>query len=308
MSRLLRLQFAGAVYHVTSRGQRRQAIYLDDTDRFVWLDILARICARFAFSVHGFCLMGNHYHVLIETSEPNLSDGMRQLNAQYSQYFNRRHEVVGHLFQGRYTAVLVQKDNHLRELARYVVLNPVRAGMVATVDGWPWSSYAYMIQERQSPAWLQTRWMLEVFADSQQQAIDAYKRFVGAGIGMDSPLKQLRHQLLLGDDAFVARHRQPRPEAALAEVKKEHRRALALSLDEYRASSADRDSAITAAYHSTAYTMTQLASYFGVSKSTISRIIRRVEAELQSSSCAIGRIDPGYKKAARGRLGGGGGG
>ncbi|MBV7534629.1 transposase [Duganella sp. sic0402] len=173
MSRPLRLEFAGAVYHVTARGDRRRAIYRDDTDRYAWLEILGHVCARFNFTVHSFCQMGNHYHLLLETQEPNLSQGMRQLNGQYSQYFNRRHQLVGHVFQGRYTGILVQKERHLCELSRYVVLNPIRAKVVPKLDQWPWSSYAMMIQAKPPPHWLQTSWLLISTAYTMKQ-IAAY--------------------------------------------------------------------------------------------------------------------------------------
>ncbi|MYM67386.1 addiction module toxin RelE [Pseudoduganella sp. FT55W] len=265
MSRPLRLEFADAIYHVTARGDRQQAIYRDDTDRLAWLSMLASTCARFNFSVHSFCQMTNHYHLLLETGEANLSRGMRQLNGLYSQYFNRRHQVVGHLFQGRYKAILVQKDLYLRELARYVVLNPVRAGMVSDIADWNWSSYHFMTQQPCPPVWLQTDWILALFGTSRQEAMEAYRHFVLAGIGEASPIKRTRHQLILGDDAFVSRHRSCQAGVSLSEVTKEHRRAMALSLAEYEAKFTDRDMAIFEAYHSTAYTMTQIAFHFGIS-------------------------------------------
>lgn len=130
MARPLRLEFSGALYHVTSRGDRREDIYLDDEDRIDWLEVLGKVCGRFNWLVHAYCQMTNHYHLLVETVDGNLSMGMRQLNGQYTQRFNRRHSIVGHLFQGRYKSILVQKDSYLLELTRYVALNPIRAGMV----------------------------------------------------------------------------------------------------------------------------------------------------------------------------------
>jgi putative transposase len=292
MSRPLRLEFAGAVYHVTSRGDRLQALYRDDTDRLAWLEMLAKVCSRFNFTVHSFCQMTNHYHLLIETGEANLSTGMRQLNGLYSQYLNRRHHLVGHVFQGRYQAILIQKEHHLLELARYVVLNPVRAYMVTTADDWRWSSYFLMVQPAQPPAWLHTDWILSQFGVSRSDAIDRYKRFVAEGVGATSPIRNVRHQLLLGDEAFVMQHRSALLADTLSEVTKPQRRVLALSLTEYQAKFAERDQAITQAYLSTAYTMTQIAAHFGISYRTVSRIVRRTEA-LQQSLCAIGRTDPG---------------
>jgi len=141
MARPLRLEFRGALYHVTSRGEGREDIYVDDADREEWLDVPGEVCGRFNWMVHAYCLMTNHYHVLLETPDGNLSRGMRQLNGVYTQRFNRAHARVGHVFQGRYKAVIVQKDAYLMELARYIVLNPVRARMVRSAREWRWSSY-----------------------------------------------------------------------------------------------------------------------------------------------------------------------
>ena len=151
MTRPLRLEFPGALYHVTSRGNRRNLIYLDDGDRNAWLRVLGKVCERHRFVIHSFCQMTNHYHLLVETVEPNLSTGMRQLNGLYSQYFNWRHSLVGHLFQGRYKAILVQKESYLVELARYIVLNPLRARVVSSLDDWQWSSHRHFVSEEQEP-------------------------------------------------------------------------------------------------------------------------------------------------------------
>ncbi|NJM42879.1 MAG: addiction module toxin RelE, partial [Brachymonas sp.] len=138
MARPLRLEFAHALYHVTSRGDRREDIYLDDADREAWLAVLAQVCKRFNWMVHAYCLMSNHYHLLVETPDANLSAGMRQLNGVYTQHVNRRHGRVGHVYQGRFKAIIVQKDAYLMELARYVVLNPcARWAMVADARDWP---------------------------------------------------------------------------------------------------------------------------------------------------------------------------
>ena len=141
MARPLRIEYAGALYHLTSRGDRREDIYLDDIDRVIFLEVLAGVCERFCWVCHAYCLMSNHYHLLIETRESTLSQGMRQLNGVFTQRSNHRHHRVGHVFQGRYKAILVQKESYLLELARYVVLNPVRAGMVRSAKDWPWSNY-----------------------------------------------------------------------------------------------------------------------------------------------------------------------
>lgn len=141
MARPLRLELAGALYHVTSRGDGREDIYRSDEDRVAWLETLGQVCERFNWVCHAYCQMSNHYHLVIETPEANLSKGMRHLNGVYTQRFNRSHQRVGHVFQGRFKAILVEKDSYLLELARYVVLNPLRARMVRRLENWPWSSY-----------------------------------------------------------------------------------------------------------------------------------------------------------------------
>ena len=154
MARQLRLEYEGALYHVTARGNGRQAIYLDDTDRRRFLDLLGQEIEQQQWRCYAYCLMDNHYHLLLETPEGNLSRGMRRLNGTYTQAFNRRHERVGHVLQGRFTSILVDKDAYLLELCRYIVLNPVRAKLVRTVHAWPWSSYRATAGRASIPPWL----------------------------------------------------------------------------------------------------------------------------------------------------------
>ena len=136
MSRPLRVEFPRALSHVTSRGDRREAIFLDEADRQQWLTLFCQVCQRFNWICHAYCLMDNHFHIVVKTIEGNLSAGMRQLNGVYTQGHNRAHGRVGHVFQGRFKAVVVQRESYLLELARYVVLNPVRAGLCALPELW----------------------------------------------------------------------------------------------------------------------------------------------------------------------------
>ena len=278
MARPLRLEYAGALYHVTSRGDRREDIYFDDDDRIAWLKILGSVCARFNWVVHAYCQMTNHYHLLVETVDGNLSRGMRQLNGQYTQQFNRRHGMVGHLFQGRYKAIVVQKETYLLELSRYVVLNPIRAGMVRQLEDWSWSSYRAVADLDESPQWLDTDWLLSQFGKRRKKAIEDYRKFILEGKGASSPLNDARHQLLLGDDAFVERHRAKMNPEELREVSKAHRRTLALPLAEYQQRYDQRQEAMARAYLSGAYTMREIGEYFGVHYMTVSRAVRRFEA------------------------------
>ena len=175
MSRPLRLELAGGIYHITSRGNRREDIYVDDSDRDQWLALFGQVCKRFNWRCHAYCLMSNHYHFVVETIEGNLSKGMRQLNGVYTQYFNRTHRRVGHVFQGRYKGILIEKDSYLLELSRYVVLNPVRAHRVNDVNQWPWSSYPSMIGEQSVPEWLETNWLLSRFS-VQRKRLDTHRK------------------------------------------------------------------------------------------------------------------------------------
>jgi REP element-mobilizing transposase RayT len=288
MARPLRLEFAGALYHVTSRGDHREDIFLSDDDRHEWLDVLGTVCARFNWVVHAYCQMTNHYHLLLETVDGNLSRGMRQLNGLYTQRFNQSHGLVGHLFQGRYKAILVQKENYLLELSRYVVLNPLRAGMVAALEDWRWSSYPVVTEQEPAPAWLDTDWLLSQFGIQRADAIRSYRMFVMAGKGLPSALQHTRHQLVLGDDAFVERHRQTRESETLREMSKAHRKTVALTLDEYQMRHQNKDEAMAQAYLSGAYTMAEIGRFFGVHYMTVSRAVRKSE-----SLCAgdVGMLD-----------------
>ncbi|USX24432.1 transposase [Oxalobacteraceae bacterium OTU3CINTB1] len=277
MARPLRLEFPGALYHVTCRGNRRESIFRDRIDRHAWLEEAERMCKRFHFMVHAFCLMTNHFHLLIETPEGNLGQGMRQLNSAYSQRFNRRHDLAGHVMQGRYHAVLVQKESYLHELARYIVLNPVRAGIVDSPENWEWSSYRAMLSKRPPPSWLTQDWLLAGFGPDHPTAIDAYRNFVMAGIGAANPLENVSFQCILGDEAFIAEHRKSVEELVSEEVVRTQRRALAMSLDEYQLRFAPRDMAMAQAYRSTAFSMNQIAAHFGVSAQTVSRAVAALE-------------------------------
>jgi putative transposase len=203
MSRPLRLQFPGALYHVTSRGDGREPIYLDDTDRRAFLAVLSQVCERYDWSCHSYCLMTNHYHLLIETRAATLSRGMRQLNGVYTQRFNRMHGRVGHVYQGRYSAILVQRERHLLEVLRYIVLNPVRARMVSDASDWPWSSYRAAIGVAPSPPWLLTDGLAAIFG-SGSEGRRQFMLFVEDGVGMPSCWRNLRGQIYLGDATFIS--------------------------------------------------------------------------------------------------------
>ena len=156
MARPLRIEFPGAVYHVTSRGDRREDLFVDDEDRQGLLAVVAQAISRFDAEALAYCLMDNHYHLVLHTRQANLSLLMRHINGVYTQAYNRRHHKVGHLFQGRFKAILVDRDAYLLEVCRYVDLNPVRARMVPKPQDWAWSSYRAHLGQAAVPAWLDT--------------------------------------------------------------------------------------------------------------------------------------------------------
>ncbi len=280
MARPLRIEYAGALYHVTSRGDRQEDICHDDEDRLVWLDVFSQVCSRFNWRCHAWCLMDNHYHILVETADGNLSQGMRQLNGVYTQRSNRKYSRVGHVFQGRYKAILVQKDGYLLELSRYVVLNPVRAGMVKDVHEWPWSSYGAMIGESPSPVWLETDWVLACFDKLRKRAIVRYIDFVRAGIGLSPVWEGLKYQMYLGNDEFVEsmRHKfDDSKKGSLKEISRLQRRPLAKSLQWYEENTDDRKKAMALAYVSGEYTMKEISEWFCVHYSTVSRAVKLFE-------------------------------
>jgi len=203
MSRPLRIEYAGAVYHVTSPGNEKKPVFKDDHDREVFLNTLQHVNKRYNWICPAYCLMTNHYHLLIETPEGNLSLGMRQLNGVYTQLFNKHHGRNGHLYQGRYMAILIQKDSHLLEVCRYVVLNPVRARMVETPDAWKWSSYLAAAGKAQPHSCLTTEWVLGQFSGKRGKAESEYRQFVKWGIGEKTIRTSVRGQALLGEDDFV---------------------------------------------------------------------------------------------------------
>jgi putative transposase len=182
----------GAVYHITSRGDRRENIFDDDDDRLMWLEVLAEALESFDATVFAWCLMSNHYHIVLRTRRANLSRLMRHLNGVYTQRYNRRHGKVGHLYQGRFKGILVQEDAYLLEVCRYVDLNPVRARMVAHPGEWPWSSYAALTGEVPSAAWHDRATVLAMVAPDKgiRAAQNAYARFVAQGRGGESVAEQ----------------------------------------------------------------------------------------------------------------------
>lgn len=219
MARPLRLEFPGALYHVISRGNERTPIFADDFDRTGFLDLLSSVVVKEMFQLHAYCLLGNHYHLLLETPVGRLSCGMHRLNGQYAQRFNRRHARSGHLFEGRFKAILIERELHLLELHRYIVLNPVRAGIVNRPEDWRWSSYRATCGLTAPPPWLQVAWTLCQFGPTHEEGRRVFVQFVDLGISRAPETGPLRNQIFMGSEGFLARMRQLlRNRASAAEV------------------------------------------------------------------------------------------
>ena len=212
---------------------------------------------------------------MIETPEGNLTKGMRQLNGVFTQWSNRRHQRSGHLFQGRYKAILVDRDSYFLELARYIVLNPVRAGMVKQPQQWAWSSYRAMIGKSTAPVWLKTEVLLGEFGKGRFQARRKYQQFVEEGMGGESIWKDLKGQIYLGDDDFVEQMRGKLGERDEdVNIPRVQQRAPAPMLSAIRRRHSTRDEGIRAAYETGAYSYEEIAKHFKVHFTTVGRIVR----------------------------------
>ncbi len=281
MARALRIEYVGAVYHTTSRGNEKKAVFLDDEDRISFLEILEEVTERFRWLCHAYCLMDNHYHLLIETPEGNLSKGMKHLNGMYTQAFNRKNHRVGHLFQGRYKAVLIEKESHLLEVARYVVLNPVRAKMVENPSKWKWSSYKATAGFCKTPDYLTVDWVLGRFGKDSKIAEKNYRKFVSEGMKDTDIWKHVRGQMLLGGIDFAN---------AFKEVLKEKRDAREIpKLQRYidrpdlskifterlLKKREQRDEMIVRSVMQYGYDQAEVANYLGIHYSTVSKIVKR---------------------------------
>jgi len=273
MARPLRIEFAGALYHVTSRGNAQQDIYLDDEDRELYMLVLGECCKLFNWSVHSWCQMTNHYHLLIETPDANLSKGMRYLNGVYTQKFNRKHSRVGHVFQGRYKAILVDKNEYLQELLRYIVLNPVRAGMVEGAEDWDWSSYGVTAGISHCPSWFDREWVLSSFGKKEKTAIKHYIQFVANGVQQPSPWEKIKNQIYLGSDEFVEQAQSHITDKNISEIPKIQRRAIPKTLKDYDKLASSRNESIVMAYRSGGYTLKEIGKHHSLHYSSISRII-----------------------------------
>ena len=280
MARKPRIEYPGAVYHVTGRGNARADIFIGDDDRVDFLHILGDTVARCGWIVHAYCLMTNHFHLLVETPNANLGKGMQLLCGTYTARFNRRNRQVGHVFQGRYKAVVIEKESHLLEVARYVALNPVRAQMVERVADYPWSSYRATIGLAGTPPWLTTDDILGRFHPQRKSAQRAYVKFVEGMFAEESPFGDTRLGVALGSDAFVEGLK-PLMEESLKRDRSSHaearRPALAEILGGCR-SKKERDLRMAEAHDRYGYTLAEIGEVTGMHFTSVSRAMKRARA------------------------------
>jgi REP-associated tyrosine transposase len=247
-------------------------IYCDDVDRRRFLTVLQTVVERYQIECHAYCLMSNHYHAVIRTLAPNLSSAMQYLNSVYAQWWNRRHERVGHVLQGRFKAQLIQRDGYFLEACRYVVLNPVRAGMVARVEDWTWSSYAATAGLAPRPTWLTAGLILVAPTATEYRA---YRAFIAAGVSESEVARTLRSDVpIVGSETFATAHRDL-IEQAHTEVVRRDRTIGRPTLEELFAEVCDkptRNLRIREARGRFHYRVSEIAKYLSLHYGTVSRI------------------------------------
>jgi putative transposase len=295
MARRARVEFPGALYHVITRGNQRQRIFRDDRDRGKYLEILSSLKKQFSFRIPAYVLMVNHVHLLLVSGAVPLSRIMQRLGSGYTQYFNRRHQQVGHLFQGRYKAILCDKDSYLLELTRYLHLNPVRAKVVKNPLDYQWSSYGGYVGETQAQKWLDSADVLEQFSKKVSEARKLYCRFVMEGIGEGH--KEEYYDVLegrfLGDKEFAqeikAKAEVPgyvrmkiKPEellgVACAVLGRSRAEVIGASKDRERVRA--REAICYVGRNRTELSVTALAKSLGVDATCVSRSVARMESRL----------------------------
>jgi REP element-mobilizing transposase RayT len=205
MARPLRIEYPGAFYHVMNRGNAGEDLFKTKRDGEKFVEYLEKASERFSIKIHVYCLMRNHYHLLVETPDANLSKAIQWLNVSFATYVNRKRNRHGHLFQGRFKSILVEADEYLKELSRYIHLNPVRGNIVANPEKYQWSSYPDYVGKRKPPGWLEREWLLSWFGKRKKEAEARYREFVQQvdPMGLENPEKLLRGGSILGTSDFV---------------------------------------------------------------------------------------------------------
>jgi REP-associated tyrosine transposase len=289
MARPLRLELPGAVYHLTATGNGGQTVFRDAEDSALFLEILGQVCARFDWRCLAYCLLPDSYQLVVETRQATLARGMRQLNGRYTQAFNRRHGIGGHVFQGRYRAVMVENPAFVAAVCRDLLRQPIMRGLAAEAAAWRWSSCRAVLgrlpQGRPAPDWLDVAALLALYGPEPAEARQRFAADVEAE-GGDPVWEQLGGQVFLGSEGFVARMREVARAAAaqrgsLAEIPRAQWQAPPPPLTDFAAAAQSREEAMARAYLSGGYSQIVIARYFEVHYSTVSRAVRRFEKTLE---------------------------
>lgn len=304
MARKPRLHLPGGIYHVILRGNARAAIFFDDEDRHCFHDLLAEGVSRFGYRVHAFCLMTNHVHLALQAGELPLSRGMQNLAFRYTRYVNQGQQRVGHLFEGRFKAFLVERDRHLLELVRYIHLNPVRARMVADPAEYPHSSHLAYLGQAAYP-FLSTDWVLSQFASQLGAARRRYAAFVGQGLGeghREDFYGGGADGRIVGDDRFAERALARAGEAAPAKTVPLPRivravcRACGIRQADLSAPGRARAPAEARAWvawlavNAGRLPLTRVAEHFGRDVSTLSRMVANLDRDLREDAAMRRKI------------------
>ncbi|MDI6890869.1 MAG: transposase [Thermodesulfovibrionales bacterium] len=303
MARPLRIEYPGAFYHITARGNERKAIFHDEKDREQFLFYLAMAQQRYSAVFHIYCLMSNHYHLLLETPLGNLSTIMRYIDGAYTTYYNVKRQRAGHLFQGRYKAIVVDADEYAGELSRYIHLNPVRAKIVTRPEEYKWSSYRSYIGKERSPKWLTVDFILSYFGGRTTAAQKKYRNFVDSLTGKryESPLKEVVASTILGGIDFIKEIKEKylsgrgvdRNVPALAELRKTSIEEIKQAVEGvFRGdTNVTRKAALYISHRYSGRTLKEIGKHFQIGESGVTKASRRFYEILEK--------DKGIKKKVR---------
>lgn len=296
MARQLRIEFPGAFYHVTARGNERKAVFKSIKDREQFFSYLESASNRYGAIIHAYCLMDNHYHILIETPLGNLSKIMQHINSAYTTYFNIKRDRSGHLFQGRYKSILVEVDEYAKELSRYIHLNPVRAKMVKTPEEYQWSSYSYYADKRKAPEWLYRDFILGYFGKRLSTSQRNYRKFVHSLVGevYDSPFTDVIYSVILGSqeyaqeikDTFLKKKPQDRELPSLLELVDRPDIDIISKIVDSVIQTDDRLAKQIKLYFCHRYSglkLKEIGKYFGIGESGVSQTSHRLSDKLKRS-------------------------
>ena len=303
MARPLRIEYPGAFYHITARGNERKDIFRSVRDREQFLCYLQSATERYGAAIHAYCLMNNHYHLLLETPAGNLSQIMHHINGAYTTYFNTKRRRAGHLLQGRYKGILVEADMYAKELSRYIHLNPVRAGAAEMPGDFQWSSYADYIGKRKPPDWLMRDFVLSYFGDKKTKAQRGYQEFVEVEImATRNPLGEVAGSLILGSKRFVEMIREEylkdrADDRDLPAVRQLAARTTPEEVDRCVERTFRKDAALARKvriyfYHRhTGQSLKEIGNRFGVKESGVSQASRRFSDHIEHDSALRKKID-----------------